>query len=74
MLNVLGVKVGEAREFRLIQIHHEEFVRRRKFCALRSELLVEIAYVLSMTLECKRKRSEDFKRVMYCRIKLISYV
>lgn len=64
MLNVLGVKVGETREFRLIQIHHEELVCRRKFCALGSELLVEVTHILSMTLECKRKRSEDFKGVL----------
>lgn len=51
MLDVLWVEEGEAGELGLIKVHHEQLVCGSQFSPLRRELLVEVAYVLTVTLK-----------------------
>lgn len=51
MLYKLRIQEGKSHKFRLIQIHHKQFVCRCQICLFRCKLLVEIAYVLTMFLK-----------------------
>lgn len=51
MLNELGVQVGEAIEFGLVQVHHEELVGGRQIGLLRCELTVKVGHVLAVFLQ-----------------------
>lgn len=55
MLNELGVQVGEAVEFSLVQVHHEELVGGRQVGFLRRELTVKVGHVLAVFLWGKIK-------------------
>lgn len=46
----LWVRVGEASEFVLVQVHDEELVSRREFHRLSGELFVEVAGVPLVSL------------------------
>ncbi|CAD0201508.1 unnamed protein product [Chrysodeixis includens] len=48
VLHELGVEEGEAHELGLVEVHHEQLVRRRQLRLLLRELLVEVRYVLAM--------------------------
>lgn len=50
MLHELGVEEGEAHELGLVEVHHEQLVRRRQLRLLLRELLVEVRHVLAMFL------------------------
>lgn len=48
MLHEFRIEKRETHKLRLIQIHHEQFVRGSQIRLLRGELLVEVAHVLAM--------------------------
>lgn len=50
VLHELGVEEGEAHELGLVEVHHEQLVRRRQLRLLLRELLVEVRHVLAMFL------------------------
>ena len=55
MLDELRIQVGESRELRLIQVHHEELVRGRQVGLLGRELFVEVVDVLAMFLKVTKR-------------------
>lgn len=73
MLHEFRIEKRETHKLRLIQIHHEQFVRGSQIRLLRGELLVKVAHVLAMflrnksrstsPLSCKKKKKDthDFR-------------
>lgn len=53
VLHELRVEEGESGELVLVEVHHEEFVRRGQVGLLGGELSIEVAHVLAMTLWSK---------------------
>ena len=55
MLHKFGIEEGEAREFVLIEVHHEKFVRGGEVDLLGGELTVKVGDVLAMPLQRKEE-------------------
>ena len=51
VLHKLRVEEGESCELVLVQVHHEELVRRGQLSLLGGELAVEVAHVLAVPLK-----------------------
>lgn len=51
VLHKLRIEKRESHEFCLVQIHHEQFIRRCQVCLLRGELLIEVTHILTMLLK-----------------------
>lgn len=49
MLHELRIEEREPSELVLVQIHHEELVRRSEIGLLGSELFIKVAHILAMT-------------------------
>lgn len=50
MLDEFRVEKRETHEFRLVQVHHEQFIGRSEVGLFAGELLIEIAHVLTVFL------------------------
>lgn len=57
VLHKFRIEIGEPVELGLIQVHHEELVRRSQISLLRGELTVEVRHVLAMFLKQEPKLS-----------------
>ena len=60
MLDKLRVEERESGKLVLVEVHHEELVRRGEVGALGGELLVEVAHVLAVALETRAEDGEDY--------------
>ena len=56
MLHKFGIEEGEAREFVLIEVHHEKFVRGREVDLLGGELTVKVGDVFAVPLQREEGR------------------
>ena len=53
MLDKLRIKEGESEKLVLIQVHHEQLVGGRQVQFLRGELLVKVADIFPVFLQCQ---------------------
>ena len=65
MLHELRVEEGESGELVLVEVHHEEFVRRGQVGLLGGELPIEVANVLAMTLQRESGHGLEQNSVFY---------